>query len=139
MENQDHRFNKKKRMGLEKEDIEEIGEAIERVGVALEKELQSLSIKLSEVKNSLQGLGSSEKALKEDLFELKKELLELREFLENFDQRFSGLESKLLKAQEKEEEEIDLKGELSRIRQEIEFMRSLLTLALEEDKRFPPE
>jgi len=120
-------------MDIEKEDIEEIGEAIEALGKMMESELQRISLRLEKLENLLsESAVVEEDETKEkqsiprpDYYELKKDTNEIREFLESFDVRLARVEQKSVEIlREFQEEDISsIKNDLFLIRKELEFLR----------------
>jgi hypothetical protein len=124
-------------MEIEKEDIEEIGEAIEALGKMVETELQDMNLRLEKLENLLsepieveeekeEETKEEPKIPKPDYYELKKDTNEIREFLESFDVRLARVEQKTIELlREFQEENISsMKNDLFLIRKELEFIRS---------------
>lgn len=120
-------------MDIEKEDIEEIGEAIEALGKMMENELQRINLRLEKLENLFsESVVVDEDEAKEtqriprpDYYELKKDTNEIREFLESFDVRLARVEQKTVEIlREFQEEDISsIKNDLFLIRKELEFLR----------------
>lgn len=122
-------------MEIEKEDIEEIGEAVEALGKMLEAELQNINLRLEkledlfsepfEVKEIEEEVKEEKKIPRPDYYELKKDTSEIREFLESFDVRLARVEQKTVELLRQFEEEniSSMKNDLFIIRKELEFIR----------------
>lgn len=121
-------------MEIEKEDIEEIGDAIEALGKMVETELQSISIRLEKLESLFSEsvvveedeAKETQRIPKPDYYELKKDTNEIREFLESFDVRLARVEQKTIELlREFQEENISsMKNDLFLIRKELEFLRN---------------
>lgn len=136
-------------MEIEKEDIEEIGEAIDALGKMMETELQSISIRLEKLESLFSESilveedepKEKQKIPRPDFYELKKDTNEIREFLESFDVRLARVEQKTIELlREFQEQDISsIKNDLFLIRKELEFLRDgnreLLDHKEELDKR----
>ena len=83
-------------MGVEKEDIEAIGEAIENLGQMTENNLHHIISSVEDLKKFQQTFEGWQKSFLEEFFDLKKEATEIRELLENLDLKFARLESTIL-------------------------------------------
>ncbi len=136
-------------MEIEKEDIEEIGEAIDALGKMMETELQSIIIRLEKLESLFSESilveedepKEKQKIPRPDFYELKKDTNEIREFLESFDVRLARVEQKTIELlREFQEQDLSLiKNDLFLIRKELEFLRDgtreLLDHKEELDKR----
>lgn len=123
-------------MEIEKEDIEEIGEAIEALGKMVEAELQEINLRLKKLEHLASEPAVVEEEEEEekekqtiprpDYYELKKDTNEIREFLESFDVRLARVEQKAVELlREFQEENISsMKNDLFLIRKDLEFIRS---------------
>lgn len=121
-------------MDIEKEDIEEIGEAIEALGKMVEAELQEINLRLKKLENLAsepvvveeEEEEQKQKIPRPDYYELKKDSNEIREFLESFDVRLARVEQKTVEIlREFQEQDISsMKNDLFLIRKDLEFMRS---------------
>lgn len=105
-------------MDIEKEDLEEIGEAIEELGNLLDEELEDISLKLSNIEEFLSEKESDDKKYKKEFYDLKKDTTEIKEFLESFDLRLTGLEKKLA------EMHIGVQEDIEKIKKGLELLRS---------------
>ena len=120
-------------MDIEKEDIEEIGEAVEALGKMVEAELQNINLRLEKLERAMsqpviveeEEVEEKERIPRPDFYELKKDTNEIREFLESFDVRLARVEQKTVELlREFQEEEISaMKNDLFLIRKELEFIR----------------
>jgi len=122
-------------MEIEKEDIEEIGEAIEALGKMVEAELQEMNLRLKKLENLIsepivveeeEGAEERPKIPRPDFWELKKDTNEIREFLESFDVRLARVEQKAVELlREFQEQDISsMKNDLFLIRKDLEFIRN---------------
>ena len=122
-------------MEIEKEDIEEIGEAIEALGKMVEAELQEMNLRLKKLENLIsepvvveeeEEAEERPKILRPDFWELKKDTNEIREFLESFDVRLARVEQKAVELlREFQEQDISsMKNDLFLIRKDLEFIRN---------------
>jgi hypothetical protein len=121
-------------MEIEKEDIEEIGEAIEALGKMMEAELQEINLRLKKLENLAsepvvveeEEEEEKQKIPRPDYYELKKDTSEIREFLESFDVRLARVEQKTVEIlREFQEHDISsMKNDLFLIRKDLEFIRN---------------
>ena len=118
-------------MTIEKEDIEEVGDAVEALGIMIEEALKVIHERIGGLHSLVTQINADGQSFKEELLELKKGMASSQEVIRGWENILSRTESRLVDMQktisDDQDYSEDIKNDLLIIKRDLQFVRSDLS------------